>query len=463
MSSTRTLRLRRERRVGRHRPHHIRTGVIGLAALIALVAVGVHRGIPGWPSNDQHVWAQFSSAQSLKSGNPVRVSGVTVGTVGQIKHANGGRGALVELNLKPGKVTVHQDARAGIFWRTLLGRNLYVELDPGSDGAPVLAGRIPPAHTTVQVDLDEVVQPMQADARRGVQQVIAGVDGGFAGPTAGEAFDVLAKTGKTIAAGLPPLRGQAPGDLPQLISQTSRWVDALNRRQRDLADLIGSSSVTLGVTAARRADIAAMLRALPPALTGARRTLANVRTTLPLLDDVATRLRPGARRLEQAADTTRPLLQASTPLLRRARTLLDRLDPSLRGLRRLSPDATATLDGLREPIQTTRQKIIPWLQSTNKPLNMKVYELIGPTLASSTGALATSDANGTFVQFEAGAGEAAVPALPCKTLLTDPTDRRLAICQDLKTYLSTIFTPMGQQPDFGPEDDHSKDPGGGGR
>jgi virulence factor Mce-like protein len=463
MSSIRIPRLRRERRVGRHRPHHVRTGIVGVTALIAVVAVGVHRGIPGWPDSDQHVWAQFSSAQSLKPGNPVRVSGVTVGKVGQIKHADGGRGALVELNLKPGKVTVHQDARAGIFWRTLLGRNLYVELDPGSDSAPELTGSIAPARTTVQVDLDEVIQPMQEDARHGVRQVIAGVDGGFAGPTAGDAFDVLARTSKTISSGLPPLRGQAPGDLPQLIAQTSRWVDALNRRQRHLASLIGSSNVTLGVTAARRADIAATLRALPPALASTRRTLANVHMTLPLLDDVATRLRPGARRLERAADTTRPLLDATTPLLRRARILLDRLDPSLRGLKRLAPDATATLEGLREPIQTTRQKIIPWLQSTNKPLNMKVYELIGPTLASATGVLATSDANGTFVQFEAGGGEEAVPALPCKSMLTDPTDSRLAICESLKTYLSTIFTPMGQQPDFGPEEDHSKDPGGGGR
>lgn len=460
MSSALRARLRRERRVGRHRPNHGRTGIVALAALAALIVIGVDRGIPGWPSGDQHVWAQFASEQSLRSGNPVRVAGVTVGTVGTIKHSDTGRGALVELNLQPGKVTVHEDARAGIYWRTLLGRNLYVELDPGSESAPKLAGRIPLQRTTVQVDLDEVLQPVQADVRQGFQRLTAGIDGGFSGAAAGRAFDVLARASRPIAAGLPALRGQAPGDLPRMIAHTSRWVAALHHRQRALASLIDSANVTLGVTAARQADLGETLHVLPFTLHQTTRTLANLRVTLPLLDTTATRLRPGARRLEQAVDTTRPLLDATTPLLRRARTLLDRLDPALRGLRRLSPTATATLSGLREPIQTTRQKVIPWLQSTNKELGMKVYELIGPTLSSSTGVMATSDANGTFVQFEAGAGEEAVPALPCKTMLTDPTDTRVAICQDLKTYLSTIFTPMGQQPEFGPADDHSKDPGG---
>jgi virulence factor Mce-like protein len=463
MTTDRSTLLRRDRRVGHHRPHHARVGIIALALLIAAVVVGVNRGIPGWPSGKDEVWAQFSSAQSLKTGNPVRVAGVNVGKVGEIKQADSGRGALVRLDLDRDKVKLHDDARAGIYWRTLLGRNLYVELDPGSSSAPGLGGRIDAKHTTVQVDLDEVLQPLQADVRKGAQQVIAGLDGGLDGSAAGDAFDVLAATAKPIAQGLPALRGQAPGDLTRLIANTARWTRALHVRQGELAGLIDNSNTTLAVTAARSADIGATFDALPGAMRQTRGTLAGLTQTLPLLDQTASQLRPGARNLERAADTTRPLLVAAAPLLRRARPLLDRLDPALRGLKRLAPDLTATMSGLREPIATTKQKVIPFLQSRNKALDMKVYELIGPTLASSTGVMATSDANGTFVQFEAGAGEAAVPALPCKTLLTDPTDTRVAICQDVKTYLASILTPMGQQPEFGKEDDQSKDPNGGRR
>lgn len=463
MTKERSMLLRRDRRVGHHRPHYVRMGVVAMALLVSAIVVGVHRGIPGWPSGKDEVWAQFSSAQSLKAGNPVRVAGVAVGKVGEVKQADRGRGALVRLDLDGDKVKVHEDARAAIYWRTLLGRNLYVELDPGSASAPQLSGRIEPSRTTVQVDLDEVLQPLQADVRKGARQVIAGVDGGFAGPAAGDAFDVLAETAKPISEGLPALRGETPGDLPRLIANTARWTRALHLRQRELADLIDNSNTALAVTAARHADIGATLDALPGSMRRTRTTLAGLMETLPLLDRTATQLRPGARQLERAADTTRPLLTAATPLLRRARPLLDRLDPALRGLKRLAPDLTATMAGLREPIATTKNKIIPFLQSRNKALDMKVYELIGPTLASSTGVMSTSDANGTFVQFEAGGGEAALPAAPCKTLLTDPTDTRVAVCQDVKTYLASILTPMGQQPEFGKADDQSKDPNGGGR
>lgn len=453
----------RDRRVGFRRPNHVRGGAIGLTMLVLLCVIGIGRGIPFWPSGDDEVWAQFSSAQSLRAGNPVRVAGVTVGKVGEVTRAEGGRGALVRLDLDPDEVDVHADARAGIYWRTLLGRNVYVELDPGSRSAPVLEGRIEPSRTTVQVELDEVLQPLQDDVRRGAQRAIAGVDGGFDGEPAGEAFDVLAKTARPIARGLPPLRGQAPGELPRLIAETSRWTRALAEQQRELAGLIDHTGTSLAVTAARSADVGATLEALPVALRTTRRTLVGLNDTLPALDKTARELRPGARRLARAADTTRPLLAAARPLLLKARPLLDRLDPALRGLRRLSPDLTATMRGLREPIKTTKDQIVPFLESKNEALDMKVYELIGPTLASSTGVMATSDANGTFVQFEAGGGEAAVPALPCKTLLTDPTDTRVAICQGVKTFLESILSPPGGQPEFGRDEDQSKDPAGGGR
>lgn len=461
MSQQTARRHRFQNRPGRARPRHVRNGAIALAALILLVAIGVNRGIPFWPDNSDRVWAHFASAQSLKSGNPVRVAGVTVGSVGEIEQADGERGALVELKLDKTDVPVHQDARAGIYWRTLLGRNLYVELDPGSESAPPLAGRIPVTNTTTQVELDEVLQPLDGDGRKGMQRIIAATDGGFRGDAAGNAFDALAASAKPIAKGLPPLRGQRPGDdLPRLIQRTSRWVAALDRGKGDLAGLIDNSNTTLRVTAARSAEITQTLDVLPPALDTTRRALVRLRSTLPLLDRVTVDLRPGAERLERAVDLTRPFLREATPVLKDAKVLFTRLDPALRSLRRLAPDATATFEGLRRTIDTTRKQVIPWLQSRNEKMDMKVHELFGPTLSSATGVMATSDANGTFVQFEAGVGESAIPALPCKTLLTDPNDERLAVCQNLGTYLGTLLARPGEQPEFGPEEDQSEDGGG---
>lgn len=456
---------RRQRRFvhrpGQHRPREVLTGAVAATILVLLITVAVNRGLPFWPKSGTTVWAHFANASSLRVGNPVRVAGIPVGKVSKIEQPASGRGALVQLRLQDGKVSLHDDARASIWWRTLLGRNLYVELDPGSPSAPPLTGSIARAHTTNQVELDQALAPLDATGRTGLKRIIGATDGGLAGHDAADALRALAHASPPIAEGLPAVRGQDPGDLPYLVSQTARWMHAIDRRGADLAGLIDSGRTTLAVTAARSADIGTILDRAPAALDSTRRTMVSLRATLPTLDHVTTRLRPGARRLDAAATTTRTLFDTATPVLHDAQTLLRRLDPALQEIGgRFGPQATATFTGLKPTIDRVHDQVLPFLERDNKAMKMKVYELLGPGLSAGAASMATADAQGAFVQFEAGGGEEAVPALPCKTMLTDPTAKQLAICQDLKDYLGTLLVPPGRQSIRDPSNDPAITTGG---
>src|SRR5439155_65317 len=108
-------------------------------------------GIQCWPKGGEVVKAEFASADNVSPGKtPVRVHGVPVGEVEKVERRSGGRGVVVTMRLKDTHgFRVTRDARAHIYWRTLMGFNFYVELEPGAPSAPALGDRsIPLSHTT---------------------------------------------------------------------------------------------------------------------------------------------------------------------------------------------------------------------------------------------------------------------------------------------------------------------------
>ena len=132
-------------RPGLHRARPLRDGAILLGILGLLLYAGFTKSIPFVGKGGTLVQMQVADLTHLQAGSVVRVAGVDVGKVDAVGLADGGRGARVTLRIDDDSgVQVHKDARAGIFWRTLLGRNMYVELDPGSRTAPLLGDELIP-------------------------------------------------------------------------------------------------------------------------------------------------------------------------------------------------------------------------------------------------------------------------------------------------------------------------------
>jgi virulence factor Mce-like protein len=427
---------------GQHRPHTMRNGAFALLLAGFVLYAGYSRHIPFWPKGGDTVRAEFADASNVRGGQEVRVRGVKVGTVESVERAGGRDAATVKMRLtEDGRPALRSDARASIYWRTLLGRNMYIELDPGRSPR-ALDGAIPKTRTNTQVELDQAFEPLDARGRRSLQTMLDSFRAGFDGAAAGQTIDALAPALRRVAPGLQALRGRRSGDLQRLVDDTAKVTRALDRRQAELAGLIDGAATTLGVTAARRADLAATVQRAPATLSHTRAQLTDLRSTLDRLDPVASDLRPGARRLAAAAGTTAPALDAAVPLLGRAKPLLADLQPAVRRLRGVGRTGTPLVRSLSPTVDRAQEQILPWLTGPDKNTGRKVFQTIGPAIATLASLAEAYDANGHDVSFQGGGGLRSGGTLfPCEAVLTDPTPQQRVKCTELAKGIEALFKP----------------------
>jgi virulence factor Mce-like protein len=443
-----------EIRPGQHRPKNIRNGTI-FVALIALLlfVIYVKPTVPGFGTKGQKVVMEVSDGVNVRPGStPVRVNGVEVGQVTKVGRAPSGRGVRVELLVEDGKgVKVHEDATVALRWRTLLGRNLYADLRPGSDSAPLLAASdvIPRSRTEVQTELDQAVEPLDTTGRTAVQTILKEFDKGF-GSASGYRRTVraLGPAMRSLGPGLHSIRGTGSGDLRKMIQNTSRVLGAVASDEVELGEFINDGSVALGVTAAREADIRSLLASAPGALRETRTTMARLRKTLDVLDPVAQELRPGARKLRGSADDANRLLTAAAPLLRDAKPTVRALEPAVRDLTKLTSSGNELMAAANPVLDDAIYPILPYLRTPGVVSKRKLFQMIGPGISSADGVTAWGDSRGTFGNFEAGVGEGTIPAFsPCTTFITDgtvPADQKIN-CDATVRILSALVT--GTSPD----------------
>jgi virulence factor Mce-like protein len=403
-------------RPGLHRAHPVRNGlvVIGLFAF-AMLYMFTDGGILPLSQDGTLVKAEFANAANVEiPTTPVRLHGVSVGKVEKVERRPGG-GVLVTMRVHEKGFRLRRDARANIYWRTLLGFQFSIELDPGSDPESLGDRTIPQSRTTTQVELDQVLAAIDRPSRTSIRGTLRAFDNGFAAASRpGRALDALAPAMRQIAPGVDALRGVGAGDLSETVRNTSRLTGALARNEAALGGLVQGADASLAVTAARRADLAGILRDAPATLVDTRSTMARLRGTLDALDPLAAQLRPGARRLDDASRALRPALAELRPLLAHAHPLLDDLRPTLARLGRAARTGTPLLAGLEPTLRRTRDTLLPWLDTTDKETRIKNFQAIGPVFAAVSDSAQQFDVNGHTQRFQAVAGGGrSASFLPC--------------------------------------------------
>lgn len=440
-----------------HRPRPLRSGAILLALVVLVLWTGYTRSIPFLPKGGTEVQARFANATQVQGGTVVRVAGVDVGEVETVQRERGRRGALITMRIEDDQdVDLKSDARAAILWRTLLGRNMYIDLDPGTPGTADLGSEgIPLDRTEVQTEADQALQPLGRTQRRSVQETIAAFDAGTREPKEIQgAIDAAGPALRKVRTGVGSLRGTRPGALTDLVRNTSRTMGALARSDDDLAGLVDDGRVALGVTAARRDDLGAILDQAPVTMDDTRLTLAKVRDTLDELDPTAKDLLPGARALPDAADAARPALS-------RLDTVLDDAEPTLRALRpavtrlasTVDPGIT-TIDALKPTVTRTNDTLLPWLNEKDEDTNLKLSEAIGPFFSTLSSAASGFDANGFMMNFQTAPSERTFQFLPCTLRLTDPsaTPENKINCDALGDLVKALSgTPLPAVEDYPPD------------
>lgn len=117
----------------------LKIGVMAVAALaltaILIVAVG---GASGFAWERYELKTTFDNVLGLKSGAIVRVAGVEVGKVTEVKLAGGGVQVVLSIK-KENQVRVTSDSRASIGAMSLLGEPL-IDVSPASTGTPLKDG-----------------------------------------------------------------------------------------------------------------------------------------------------------------------------------------------------------------------------------------------------------------------------------------------------------------------------------
>jgi virulence factor Mce-like protein len=292
---------------GRRRPAGVRRrNAIAAAIAVVLLALAVYGAfVKHLPFGSQFtVRAVFSSANGLKIGSPVRIGGLPVGTVAGIGPGPDNT-STVTLALD-NRAGVHDNTTLAIEPRLLFEGNFYVRLDPGSPDAPLLRSgeTIPLAHTTVPVQIDQLLDVLDAPTRESLKQTFGGLAAGLGAParasTAEPAgYAALRSAARQLSAALIPsaqtadaLEGTSPGDLGRAISSSSETATQLAENPAALSDLVSASDQVLAALASGQGALAHDISALDHLTKVAPATLSALDGAFPALSSFALKLSP---------------------------------------------------------------------------------------------------------------------------------------------------------------------------
>jgi hypothetical protein len=205
------------------------------------------------------------------------------------------------------------------------------------------------------------------------------------------------------------LLGTEPGDLAGTIRNLGSTVEALDRNEEQLKDLVTNFRVVTGSFAAESAALEEGIAELPLALEVGRPALEKLNDDFPALRAFAREALPGIEAADRALDD-------ANPFIGQLRALTS--EPELRGLvkdlRPTIPELAALAQGTVPFFEETRtlsscfnDVVIPWsnldVPAANFPAD-KVYKETAFGIAGVAGESRTGDANGQALRVLGGGG-----------------------------------------------------------
>jgi phospholipid/cholesterol/gamma-HCH transport system substrate-binding protein len=122
-----------------HYKQEVTVGALVVSGIAIFVLGSMWLGGRSMKPGESQVQVHFADVGNLKRGNPVKVSGVTLGSVQEITFQSVGK-VLVSLSLDP-RITPKADASAEMTSVGLVG-DLMISFNPGTADAPLPAGTV---------------------------------------------------------------------------------------------------------------------------------------------------------------------------------------------------------------------------------------------------------------------------------------------------------------------------------
>jgi phospholipid/cholesterol/gamma-HCH transport system substrate-binding protein len=286
--------------LGRRSP--VLIGVMGTAIVTCVVIAAFEYNKLPFVKNTNDYSAYFSEAGGIKPGSTVRVSGMGVGRVSDIRLE--GTKVRVGFTVR-NSIELGERTEAAIKTETILGAKM-LELTSRGDGK--LTGTIPLERTTSPYDLP--------DALGDLTTTISGLD------TAqlSSALTTLANTFK-----------ETPPNLKPALQGVSRFSDTLNNRDAQLRSLLANANKVSGVLGRRSQQIASLVtdsNALLAALLDERDSIDALMNNLTavshqisgFVDDNRTQLKPALDKLNgvlEVLDNRKEDIQRTLPKFKR--------------------------------------------------------------------------------------------------------------------------------------------------
>lgn len=409
-------------------------GALLIGALL-IVVVAIDSGLVSSKLSEggRTINVEFADTGQLKKGNPVRVDGVDAGRVKDLHLAAGGRSAIVELTVFDSVGTIHDDASARIRWRTALGGTFAVDLNPGSATRPALGDRlIPRTRTENQVEIEDAIAFDRGAARDGLRTTFRELPAALQPEPVTGALTQLDANAPALATTLGAVRGTSEAGLRRVVRAAARTVRAVDTPNDGVRNLIAGGAATVGVTAARQADLQRTFQLAAEIQPQVRTTLSRLRSTLANADPLIARLTSAAPEVAPALARLRPTVRSADRLLATTRPVATGLQRTAHSLAAASTRGAALVADLAPSVRRLAKVILPALAERDPITELRTYQIIGPTIASLNGAASTFDSEGHLFRFPALGGERTLANLtPCNVLLTDPEASAILKCRQI--------------------------------
>jgi ABC-type transporter Mla subunit MlaD len=276
------------------------------AVVFALAAVLAALGAGGDGSGGRYlVRAEFDNASFITTGENVKVSGVTVGTVHALDVSPDHRAVLILQIDDPAFRPFRRDAHCRIGLQSLIGEQ-FVECEPttprGGDRAPapelpkIDSGRgkgqylLPVAQNSSPVGSDLLNNIMRVPQQQRLPLIINEFGAGLSG------------NGESLRAAL---RRASPA-----LQQADKLVQILAAQDKTLSRLVAESDAVLGPLADHRRDLTGFLRHAGQTATATAQEGDALEANFAKFPAFLRQLGPAADRLGQLADQTTPAIQA---------------------------------------------------------------------------------------------------------------------------------------------------------
>jgi virulence factor Mce-like protein len=393
------------RRVDRLSP--FQAGAITLAVLMVVIYFGFTKSNPF--ASPYELKAAFTTANQIKPKSPVRIAGVQVGKVKEVKVLDGNRGAEVTMQIQDKGLPIHTDATAKIRPRIFLEGNYFVDLEPGSPSAPTLddGSTLSIGQTAAPVGFGRFLETFQNSTREDLRTIFQELGTAFdKGGAQGlnSALRYTEKAFKNSAIVNEATLGVLEHDLSNYIKHAGKFAEALDRDPSALKSLVTNFAETADALADEDQNLQEAIGVLDDTLVQGSKAFTALNSAFPPLRRLVADLRPATRAAPAALDAQLQLVPQLRKLVSRSEMLglARELRPTVPKLVELNKGGVALQEQGRQLSSCQVNVVLPTQQSTiedkNIPAKGKVYEEGSRWLTGITGESRSFDANGQWIK-----------------------------------------------------------------